>query len=147
MKHSDIDPVGILKQTDLNDQTKEQIKALFEQLNPDKKSIALEEVLDPTNPVTLAYYRENSEIVGIALMCTYNVISGRKGWIEDVVVDTNYRGKGIGRKLMEILIQEGKEKNLTEILLFTEEEKKAAINLYQSLGFDLKNSHLYHKTR
>lgn len=67
----------------------------------------------------------------------------KKGWIEDVVVDSNARGKGIGRKLMEKLLEVGKEKKLTEILLFTEDHRKSAINLYSNLGFKMKDSRIY----
>lgn len=79
----------------------------------------------------------------MASMCTYHVISGKKGWIEDVVVDAKSRGHGIGRKLMNKLLEEGKKKNLTEILLFTEDHRTPAINLYENLGFKLKESRIY----
>jgi phosphinothricin acetyltransferase len=79
----------------------------------------------------------------MALMCTYTVISGFKGWVEDVVVDVEHRGKGLGRKLMEKLVELGKEKGLTEILLFSADKRIEAINLYKSLGFKEKESRIY----
>ncbi|WES98195.1 GNAT family N-acetyltransferase [Chryseobacterium arthrosphaerae] len=33
-------------------------------------------------------------------MAIYRIISGKKGWIEDVSVDENYRGMEIGRRLI-----------------------------------------------
>ncbi|MCP4976375.1 MAG: GNAT family N-acetyltransferase, partial [Maribacter sp.] len=62
---------------------------------------------------------------------------------EDVVVSEIMRGKGIGRKLMEMLISEGQKINLSEILLFSGHHRKPAIALYKSLGFKLKDSGLY----
>ena len=135
--------IGILKETDLTIDAQEEISQLFTQLSPEKKQITLNKILNSGNPVTFVYCKEGSKIIGIALMAEYTVISGNKGWIEDVVVDKNYRRKGIGRKLMEKLINEGKAKNLTEILLFTENEKKPAINLYRSLGFNVEESRIY----
>ncbi len=92
-------------------------------------------------------YANFYKIIGIALMCTYKVISGNKGWIEDVVVDSASRGKGIGRKLINLLVEVGEEKELSEILLFTEDHRVAAINLYSSVGFKLKDSKIYCKKK
>ncbi|MFM8744529.1 MAG: N-acetyltransferase family protein, partial [Cytophagales bacterium] len=86
----------------------------------------------------------NYEIVGIATMCNYRVISGNKGWIEDVVVDAAARGKGVGLKMVEKLIEIAKEKGLSEVLLFTEQHRAAAISLYGKLGFTAKDSQIYH---
>jgi phosphinothricin acetyltransferase len=135
--------IDILKTGDLKPDFQDQISNLFKQLGGDKSQINLKEVLEKTNPITLAYCEFNNEIVGIASMCTYKVISGRKGWIEDVVVSSQHRGKGIGRKLMENLLEEGKKKKLTEILLFTEDHRIPAIKLYKDLGFKLKESRIY----
>ena len=135
--------ISILNKTELNPRLQNQVSELFKQLSAKKKQLDLEEVLSPKNQITIAYCQENNKIIGIASMCTYRVISGFKGWIEDVVVDSNARGKGIGRQLMEKLLEVGKEKELSEILLFTEDERQPAINLYNSLGFKLKESRIY----
>lgn len=135
--------IDILTIHDLNSNIQDQISNLFKQLGGDKTQTNLKEVLELENHITLAYCEFNNEIVGIASMCTYKVISGRKGWIEDVVVDSQNRGKGIGRKLMNKLLEEGKRKNLSEILLFTEDHRTSAIKLYADLGFKLKESRIY----
>lgn len=120
------------------------VQDLFKQLSPNKKQITLKELLsDQNNPLIFAYYQENNKVTGIASMCLYKVISGYKGWIEDVVVDSNCRGKGIGEKLITSLIDTGKKKGVSEIYLFTEDEKKAAIGLYSKLGFKQRNSRLF----
>jgi len=135
--------IDILKKSDLNATVQNQISNLFRQLSEDKTQVGLNELLDNKNQITIAYCVDNEEIIGIALMCSYKVISGRKAWIEDVVVNLNSRGKGIGRKLINKLLEVGKEKNLTEILLFTEEHRTLAIKLYTDLGFKIKGSKMY----
>ena len=135
--------IDILKEADLNSIIQNQISGLFKQLSPDKRQVALNNILESKNQITFAYCTENEEIIGIALMGTYKVISGNKGWIEDVVVDKNYRGKGIGRKLMEKLLEIARQKELTEVLLFTEDHRIPAINLYNSLDFHQKESRIY----
>ncbi|MCZ8196319.1 MAG: GNAT family N-acetyltransferase [Flavobacterium sp.] len=138
---------AILNKNDLNIDIKEQVSELFRQLSPNKIQLDLEEILNEKNQITVAYCEDNNKIIGIALMCTYKVISGNKGWIEDVVVDSASRGKGIGRKLINLLVEVGEEKELSEILLFTEDHRLAAINLYSSVGFKLKDSKIYCKKK
>lgn len=135
--------IDILKKADINPTVQSQISRLFKQLGGNKNQISLTELLDGQNQISVVYYSENNQIIGIALMCTYKVISGKKGWIEDVVVNSNHRGKGIGRKMMNKLLEIGKEKQLSEILLFTEDHRTPAIKLYTDLGFKVKNSRIY----
>ncbi|MBC5864647.1 GNAT family N-acetyltransferase [Flavobacterium turcicum] len=138
---------AILSKNNLNLDIKEQVSELFRQLSPNKIQLDLEEILNEENQITVAYCEDDNKIIGIASMCTYKVISGHKGWIEDVVVDSASRGKGIGRKLINLLVEVGKEKELSEILLFTEDHRLAAINLYSSVGFKLKESKIYCKKK
>ena len=135
--------IDILKKTDINSRVQNQVSELFKQLGGNKKQISLNELLDEKNQISLAYCSEDNEIIGIALMCTYNVISGKKGWIEDVVVNLEHRGKGIGRKMMNKLLEVANDKELSEILLFTEDHRTPAINLYSDLGFKVKDSRIY----
>jgi len=138
---------AILDKNDINIDIKEQVSELFRQLSPNKTQLDLEQILDDKNQITVAYCEDNNKIIGIALMCTYKVISGNKGWIEDVVVDSASRGKGIGRKLINLLVEVGEKKELSEILLFTEDHRLAAINLYLKVGFKLKESKIYCKKK
>lgn len=136
---------AILNKNELNTDIKEQVSELFRQLSPNNIQLDLDELLMEKNPITVTYCMENNKIVGMALMCTYKVLSGYKGWIEDVVVDSSARGKGVGRNLINLLIEEGNKKVLSEILLFTENHRVAAKNLYSSVGFKPKKSKLYSK--
>lgn len=135
--------IDVLKKSDLDASIQDQICGLFRELSADKKQVNLHEILDKKNQLTLVFCKDNEKILGIASMCTYKVISGKKGWIEDVVVSSSARGKGIGRKLINKLIEIGKEKKLSEILLFTEYHRLPAINLYLALGFEAKESRIY----
>ena len=135
--------ISILKESDLKSSLQNQVSELFEQLSPNKKQIELNKILDSKNQITLAYCTENDKIIGIASMCNYKVISGNKGWIEDVIVDKNTRGKGVGRKLMEKLLEIAKQKDLSEVLLFTEDHRIPAINLYNKLNFQHKESRIF----
>lgn len=55
--------------------------------------------------------------------------------ITNVAVHPDYRGEGIGRKLLELLIRIAKEKNMTAITLEVRESNQPAQRLYSSAGF------------
>ncbi|QES93966.1 GNAT family N-acetyltransferase [Empedobacter brevis] len=135
--------IEVLKKSSLTANFQDQTYTLFKQLSPNKKQMKLDEILMENNPVTLVGCFIGDRIVGIASMAIYKVISGNKGWIEDVIVDENYRGMGIGLKLIEKLLSISSEKQLSEVLLFTEEHRTAAVSLYEKLGFSKKESNIY----
>ncbi|NNK74937.1 MAG: GNAT family N-acetyltransferase, partial [Maribacter sp.] len=122
---------------------KVQIRDLFKTLNADINQLNVDTILAQGNEFICACCWENEKLVGMASLASYKVISGYKGMVEDVVVSREMRGKGIGRKLMEMLISEGQKLNLSEILLFSGHHRKPAIALYKSLGFKMKDSGLY----
>ena len=134
--------VTILTQQNLQSEDVQAVENLDHQLNPDQDSVALAEVLS-SNSTFLFVYRQQQQIVGMATLTRYQVISGYKGWIEDVVVDRDHRGKGIGKKLMQAILEKAASLQLQKLFLYTEDEKQAAIHLYEQLDFTLKNSHLY----
>ena len=134
---------SILQKKDLTTSIKIEISDLFKTLNADINQRDINDVLAQGNEFVCACCWDNEKLVGMASLATYKVISGHKGMVEDVVVSTELRGKGIGRKLMEMLISEGRKLNLSEILLFSGHHRKSAIALYKSLGFNLKNSGMY----
>ena len=98
---------------------------------------------DKTKMPYVVGYIEDGHLHGMASMAIYRVISGYKGWIEDVVVDEMARGKKIGTQLIQLLIAKGKELGLGEILLFTSPTNDAAIKLYENEGFKRKGAEVY----
>jgi len=55
--------------------------------------------------------------------------------VENMVVDRNYRRKGIGKMLFEELEKQAKIKECSQIILVTDTEREAACRLYESMGF------------
>lgn len=135
--------IVLFQDSDIHEVAEKQVADLFAQLGPGKSPVPLTELFTSNNPITMACCIDGQAIVGMALMCTYTVISGHKGWIEDVVVDETMRGQGIGKRLLEKLLEAAREKGLSEVLLFSADHRQAAIGLYTHLGFRRKNSGLY----
>lgn len=133
----------ILQKEDITPDLSKEVRELFQVLNADIEQWDIAQVMAQGNEFIFAGCWENEKLVGMATLATYKVISGYKGMVEDVVLLEEHRGKGLGRKLMEMLIQEGQNLQLSEILLFSGHHRKPAIALYTSLGFNLKNSGMY----
>lgn len=59
------------------------------------------------------------------------------GYVEDLVVNPEYRGMGLGRQLLERGIQWARENNFPGVMLETQDDNVPACMLYQSCGFVL----------
>lgn len=54
----------------------------------------------------------------------------------DIAVDPNEQGKGYGKQLLECVIDQAQQKGAESIFLEVRESNKAAINLYETMGFN-----------
>lgn len=86
---------------------------------------------------------ENEHVIGCATLCIFHSTTGTKGSIEDVVVSSAYRGRLIGRWLMEYVIEQAKQFAPLDLYLTSKPKRVAANNLYQSLGFQKKETNCY----
>ncbi|MDF4222136.1 GNAT family N-acetyltransferase [Maribacter sp. M208] len=137
-----------IKLITLNEVTSElqsQLTELYKQLNSELTQLDIATALSDYNTTEAVVCLVDKKLVGIAMMAKYKVVSGHKGMIEDVIVSSDYRGQGIGRKLMEKLLERAEASKLDDVLLFSGHHRTAAIALYKSLGFTLKESGIYIK--
>lgn len=58
-----------------------------------------------------------------------------EGHITNIAVHRDYRGRGIGKKIIEGLINEAKNRNLVAMTLEVRVSNKVAIHLYEKYGF------------
>lgn len=61
----------------------------------------------------------------------------RFAYVEDFVVDRNYRRRGIGQKLLQRVMQWAKDRDLAGVMLETQNTNVAACRLYARCGFEL----------
>jgi putative acetyltransferase len=52
-----------------------------------------------------------------------------------MAVDTEYRGQGISKILLDRCLQEAKERKATKVFLFSNSQLKTALKLYEKYGF------------
>lgn len=75
-------------------------------------------------------------IVGMLTLVWYDVPSGRKAWIEDVVVDAAARGCGAGRALVGAAQRLAREVGAGHLMLTSNPRRTAARALYRKCGFN-----------
>ena len=86
-----------------------------------------------SNPKSIFIVVEiNNIIVGVASLYIIEKLTRKMGLIEDVAVDSNYRGKGIGIKLIQNLTSEAKDMGCDKIVL---NSSKDNISFYEKSGF------------
>ena len=86
---------------------------------------------------------DGERIVGCATLCIFHSPTGTKASIEDVVVSSAYRGQHLGKQLMAYVLEQAKEYAPMELHLTSNPMRVAANKLYQSLGFQKKETNCY----
>jgi ribosomal protein S18 acetylase RimI-like enzyme len=86
------------------------------------------------------------EIVGSLTLAMFRIPTGRRAWIEDVVVDSAQRGKGIGEALTREALRVAQEAGATTVDLTSRPSREAANRLYQRIGFEKRETNVYRYT-
>ena len=82
-------------------------------------------------------------IVGSLTLVIFHIPTGIRAWIEDVVVDAEARGKGIGEALNKFAISEAIHHGATTVDLTSRPSREAANRLYRRLGFEQRETNVY----
>lgn len=83
------------------------------------------------------------KLVGFAQLFVLPKTTFTMGHLEDVVVSTEYQGKGLGRRIVSSAIELAKEKDCSVVNLTTRPEREDAVKLYTSLGFTNPGNNVY----
>lgn len=89
----------------------------------------------------LAYI--GNHMVGMATLAAYVIPTGTKAWVEDVVVDNNFRGMHIGKRLVNHVVEYTKKYSPCSLMLTSRPMRVAANKLYQSVGFEKRETNVY----
>ncbi len=124
-----------------------QIAALVSQLSRSAKPVSndsLTQVLSDDRCL-LFVARRNSDgfILGMLTLVVFYIPTGIRAWIEDVVVDEESRGLGLGKSLTLHAIEKAKELGAVSVDLTSRPSRLNANAMYQSLGFKLRETNVY----
>lgn len=88
----------------------------------------------------------NRPILGMLSLATFEIPTGVRAWVEDVVVDEAARGQGAGLALVEAAIEHAKTVGARTVDLTSRPTREAANRLYQRAGFKLRETNVYRVT-
>ena len=124
--------------TEVTDSLLEAFGRLMPQLSPRLEAPSGERLRAvAANPSAALFTAESGgAVVGALTLVWYDVPSGRKAWIEDVVVDAEVRGTGAGRALVAAALEHAAGVGAGEVLLTSNPAREAARALYRKMGFE-----------
>lgn len=96
-----------------------------------------------SNPKNLYLIAENeTEGLGFISFHTQNLLHhcGLVGEIQEFFIHQNYRGKGIGRQLINEILQYADRNNLKSIEVTTNKRRVENVLIYENLGFGLTHN-------
>jgi ribosomal protein S18 acetylase RimI-like enzyme len=103
----------------------------------------LEEIIE--SPVTrlIVARNESDDVVGMLTLVLFRIPTGMRAWIEDVVVDRQERGEGIGKRLVREAIRIANENRARTIDLTSNRSREVANRMYRNLGFNPRETTVY----
>ena len=75
------------------------------------------------------------DVVGTVTLCVFTTLTGRKAYLDHLVVAPAWRRRGIARALMKYAIEQARTAGASRIDLTASAQKQAGHALYRSLGF------------
>jgi GNAT superfamily N-acetyltransferase len=120
------------------------ILALYKQLVPDEEPIGIDEadkIWEKSERHGIKYFVAvdgNRIVSSLYLAIIPNLSRGGKsnGFIENVITGDEYRRRGIGKELIKMAVQYGKENNCYKVVLLSGMKRKESHLFYESCGFD-----------
>ena len=104
---------------------------------------ALQRIIESDSAQILIAEDENGEILGTMTLIIFQIPTGIRAWIEDVVVDSSARGKGIGKKLNLAALELAKQAGAKPVDLTSRPARQEANQLYRSIGFAERETNVY----
>jgi ribosomal protein S18 acetylase RimI-like enzyme len=87
--------------------------------------------------------RVDGRIVGSLTLVVFPIPTGQRAWIEDVVVDDDARGHGVGAALNRRALELAAGLGAKTVDLTSRPSREAANRLYQRLGFEARETNVY----
>jgi ribosomal protein S18 acetylase RimI-like enzyme len=95
---------------------------------------------------TLFVAEDDGRIVGSLTLAAFEIPTGRRAWIEDVVTDAAARGKGVASALVEAALAHAAELGARTVDLTSRPDRQDANRLYAKLGFEQRMTNVYRRT-
>jgi ribosomal protein S18 acetylase RimI-like enzyme len=103
----------------------------------------LAEIVESPSTTLLVARTPEGDIVGALTLAMFRIPTQVRAWIEDVVVDEDARGRGVGEALNEEAIRRATAAGARSVDLTSRPSREAANRLYRRLGFEIRETNVY----
>ena len=121
------------------------INDLLPQLSSSSTPLELDGLnnLIDSSALSLFLAEKDGKVLGMLSLVVFAIPTGVRAWIEDVVVDNEARGLGVGKALTNHAVREALKKGAQTIDLTSRPSRVAANQLYQKVGFKQRETNVY----
>jgi ribosomal protein S18 acetylase RimI-like enzyme len=93
--------------------------------------------------VTVLLARLDGKIIGMLSLAMFQIPTGRRAWIEDVVVDEAFGRRGAGTALVLEALRLAEKAGARTVDLTSRPSREGAGRMYERVGFQQRDSRLY----
>lgn len=124
------------------------LSGLLPQLTSAAPALDAEHLADilRSDSTTLVVAHSDGRLLGALVLIAVPTLTGRRAWIEDVVVDQRERGHGVGTALVREALRLAADYGARTVELTSRPSREAANRLYQRLGFERRETSVYRFT-
>src|SRR5688572_25528032 len=87
--------------------------------------------------------RDDGSIVGVSTLATFPIPTAIRAWVEDVIVDEASNNQGIGRQLLDAMVERARQLGAKTVDLTSRPSREAANHLYRNAGFEVRDTNVY----
>lgn len=141
-------PVSVHEATEVTDELVAAFDRLIPQLsrsNPPPTRDELADMIASEASIVLVARdpAAGGAIVGSLTLVLFRIPTGVRAWIEDVVVDADSRGRGVGEALNRFALDRARAAGAKTVDLTSRPSREAANRLYQRIGFEPRETNIY----
>ncbi len=135
--------------TEFSSDISDAIKKLAPKIGRNYKELVVADITEmidsPNTFIFVAKDKKDNKIAGMITLIVIRIPYVKKSSFEDLIVDEEYRGHGIGSMLLEKALEVAKEKGAAYVDFTSRPTRTAGNNLYEKLGFEKRDTNVYRR--
>ncbi len=136
----------ILQVTTVSNDVLEAVNLLLPQLSTSSKPLdlnGLSRIVEDLASTLFIAKDDDESILGMLTLVEVRIPTGYRVIIEDVVVDSAGRGKGVGEALVNAALEKARQDGCSAVELTSRPSREAANRLYLRMGFKPRETNVY----
>jgi len=130
-------------ENDIKQKDVDMVNVLMKQLNPESKTASLKDMKAVMKSGTIVTLRKDGILIGMGTLIPIRKLFAFCGNIEDLVVEEKYRGRGLGKKILQTMIKKSKKLGMKFVNFTSNPKRKKANELYATVGFKPRKTNVY----